>query len=280
MRWFSLVVSALGLLGLVAAGSLASALRELTAPPADLPSERASPARPEGALPALDRERLSALTGLRLGHSTPPGAGPTQGASECAQRHPILLGTLLSLADEDSAALVQPSPTAAARTLRLGQVWEGALVERIDRERVSVRRQGVLECLEPRGGGGPRAVTLSSPREPGLGVRAPSPGWYEVSRAELDAARGQLMRLSSQVMVVPAYDHGVPSGFRVARVQSGSFIARLGIQQGDVLMRVNGADVTDADGLIRLYGQLGSLTELELELLRDGVRVRQRYRVN
>lgn len=67
---------------------------------------------------------------------------------------------------------------------------------------------------------------------------------------------------------------GNADGAVVSRVDSGSAAAAAGLRPGDLIVTVNGRHVTDAGALKAHIGLLRVGTPLELELIRDGVRIR------
>jgi hypothetical protein len=72
---------------------------------------------------------------------------------------------------------------------------------------------------------------------------------------------------------------GVVLGVRVFGVRRGSDLDALGIENGDVLVRLNGLPMSDPSAALEAYAALRASTHFELDLLRRGRPLRLRYTV-
>lgn len=72
------------------------------------------------------------------------------------------------------------------------------------------------------------------------------------------------------VRVIPEMVNGKAVGFRVAKMAANSPLRALGIQEGDRIDRINGAELTDTESVIAVYGRLRSASELSLGIVRGG----------
>lgn len=80
---------------------------------------------------------------------------------------------------------------------------------------------------------------------------------YRVSRATVQAILGQgLQRLAGQAHVEPEYAQGKRIGFRVRKIRPGSVFESLGLRNGDLLIDVNGADLSNPAQVLGLYALL------------------------
>jgi len=99
-------------------------------------------------------------------------------------------------------------------------------------------------------------------------------GDYEIPRAELDAVRTNFHDVLKKVRLVP-----VRGGFKVFSIKPGSIFARVGLENGDVLTAVNGEILSSPGSLVGLYGQLGTIEEVTVDLTRRGRGNTLRYRI-
>ncbi len=111
------------------------------------------------------------------------------------------------------------------------------------------------------------------------GIRRVGEGRYEIKRGALDLALHHLGSLSGFVRVAPAMRDGRASGFRLVAVGADGPFARLGLQQGDVLVSVNGLDITTPDHALDAYGKLRSASRFSLGLLREGHPMTREYTI-
>lgn len=73
-----------------------------------------------------------------------------------------------------------------------------------------------------------------------------------------------------QARVVPSMKRGKTIGFQISRISPGSFYEKIGLQNGDVIMRVNSRKLANIDWLFKLYGKLGSHRNISIDLYRSG----------
>jgi general secretion pathway protein C len=74
--------------------------------------------------------------------------------------------------------------------------------------------------------------------------------------------------------------NGAANGFEVFAVRPGSIIARLGLQNGDVLRSMNGYVLNGLDQALEVYGRLRSVSSLEVEIERRGRVMSLHYRID
>src|SRR5262249_19757693 len=81
----------------------------------------------------------------------------------------------------------------------------------------------------------------------------------------------------TELHIVPAIQAGRASGFRVYGIRPGSLPDRLGLQNGDTVVSVNGLPITTPDEALTVYGELHTARTLSVEILRRGAPVRLEY---
>src|SRR5262249_59608821 len=91
---------------------------------------------------------------------------------------------------------------------------------------------------------------------PPSGIRALDESHYEVPRGEIEAALSHLDDLARDARIVPAYGDGQPRGFKVFAIRPGSFLARIGMRDGDVVRRINGFEMNSAANALESYTRL------------------------
>ena len=124
----------------------------------------------------------------------------------------------------------------------------------------------------------PKTKPSSTPT-PGEGIREVGEHAYEIPLAELQAARDNLEGVAQQARVVPAFRDGECQGLQLFAVKPGSFLEKLGLQDGDVLQAVNGKSLKNPDGSLEAYADLRAARHIELDLLRGGKPLRKVYDV-
>jgi hypothetical protein len=213
----------------------------------------------------LVRAHLSDLMSME---ATDPGQEPSYG-SPSEQRESTLLppSTLCSMCcpaepDGDFPEAVEPKGTES----KMRPTWLSVgLAARSARS------------ARPASSRNPIRDTLSQELAPGitkLGERR-----YEIKRSTLDLALGNLGLLSRWVRVAPEIRAGRPFGFRLFAVAADGPFAKLGLRDEDVLVSVNGLDVTTPDHVLEAYSKLKTARHLALKLVRGGHEIVQDYTI-
>ncbi len=107
------------------------------------------------------------------------------------------------------------------------------------------------------------------------GISRLGDGSYEIKRSALDLALANMGALPRFVRVSPDFRDGQSSGFRLSGVR-GPF-AKLGLRSGDVLVSVNGLDISTPDRVLEAYGKLKASSHFSLGFLRGGESIVQEY---
>jgi hypothetical protein len=119
----------------------------------------------------------------------------------------------------------------------------------------------------------PKTATVTPPadeREVALYVRKIDDTHYEITEKTVDAVLANPMTVSKGARVVPAVKDGKPDGFKVYAIRPSSFYARIGLENGDTLQRINGYDISSADNALETYAKLRHGKAFELDITRRG----------
>jgi general secretion pathway protein C len=190
--------------------------------------------------------------GLRLKGVIAPSPGDTASAvfSVGGKDRPVLLGAEV----EPGVKLVEVAPDHAI-------VSRAGARERID--------------LDTRMAAIPRSVA-GRPTGFKLPVSRTGPTAFSFSRKDLESALkdpGQLNHLG-RIGVPPG------GGVRLDDAPPGSLAARLGLQPGDVIRKVNGQSVASAGDLARLHQQFATTSLIQAEVQRGSGTVQINYTIN
>lgn len=98
-----------------------------------------------------------------------------------------------------------------------------------------------------------------------------------IPRSELDAALADLNRMATDARIVPFVKDGVPQGFRLFSIRPGSLYTRLGLQNADVIQRVNNHDLSDPAVAYETYLKLKDASTISVDLIRSGQPVTLRF---
>ena len=161
---------------------------------------------------------------------------------------------------------------------KAGDSVAGALVKQVLREKIILAVNGRDEILQ-------MEDTVS-----GAPSTAPSPGSSQesaepppqsqqipINREEVQKASENIQELMRQVRIRPHFEQGKPAGLMLSGVQPGSLFTQMGLQSGDVLRSIDGNPIRSMNDVLKLYEQLGTADELEIEVKRGGGRLSIQY---
>ncbi len=272
-------------------------VEEAIAPSATTEVRAASPVRPSQVMAAsLNAERLSKLTGLPLPvevvePTEVPGYDPNAPPQRTGLRVK-LLGTLIAGAPEWSIASIQDVNTQKTQTYMIGDKVQNAEVLEIERTRVIINNGGRREFIDNTAGDGAAPIAAYTPPTPapsntaappssglGNGIRSTNENEYEVPRAEIDRTLSNLNDVAMQARIVPAFKDGVAQGFKLFSIRPDSLYTKIGVQNGDVIKRINGYDLNSPEKALEIYSKLKEASRIEIELERNGSNVRKTYNI-
>lgn len=255
-------------------------------------------AAPPQRIARLDLGKLASLVGLPIPAPEPEVREPSQPMVDM-DSPPVktslrvrLLGTLVAGAQEWSIASIQDVVSQRTMTYMVGDKIQNADVLIIERDRVIILNNGRREYINNEAGTGeapPPVVAAAPPKqssapEPGnsvlgSGIRAVSENEYEVPRPEIDKTLSNLNDVAMQARIVPAFKDGVAQGFKLFSIRPDSIYTKIGIQNGDVIKRINGYDLNSPEKALEVYSKLKEASRIDIEVERNGSTLRKTYNV-
>lgn len=91
-----------------------------------------------------------------------------------------------------------------------------------------------------------------------------------VNKAEAKEVLDDPNAFLSQALFKPNNKGGKTQGFKVTNIKSNSLLKKLGLENGDVLMRVNGEMITGPTKLLQVYGSLSGASAISIDVERKG----------
>jgi general secretion pathway protein C len=126
----------------------------------------------------------------------------------------------------------------------------------------------------------PGAPGPTPPGAPLAGVRQLADNRYEVDRSTLDATLGDLNKVATQARIVPSFKNGAANGFKLFSIQPGSIYSSIGIENGDVVQRINGYEINSPEKALELYQKLKETGHVTIELERGGQVIKKEANIN
>ncbi len=218
---------------------------------------------------------LNTMLAVKLFGQPPQQAKPV--AAVALQPKPLikrpltlkLLGTVV--AGESSAAIIAIKAGAKQQAYFIGDsIQAGVTLQSVEANAIVVNRGGTLERISLEEGdklaSSPIAATVSTTpnQQPARNMNK------TMSRAHLQKQLSNFPALLTQARAMPHFVNGKIAGFNVTNIAPGSLYQQAGLQNGDIIVSVNGEKITGAQQAMGIYTKLKSSSSLDLELIRAG----------
>ncbi len=289
--FWSINLAFLALAGLLSAHGVNSWIGSKLAPAIDL--ERAAPpprTTPVAVGPAnLHLERTARILGIELPKDEPvlvpkepvfdPNADPVRTSLRIS-----LVGTMVANRPEWSLATLRDDGSRETGAYFPGDTILGAEILEIERLRVILMNQGRKEYVALGEEGPPPPPARPNPtarpsQEPGSDgeIQKIDENNYVISRDELDKQLSNLNAIATQARIVPSFKNGVANGFKLFSIRPGSLYQKIGMENGDVIRKLNGYEINSPDKALELYSKLKESSKIEIEIERRGKVIPKSY---
>ena len=199
-----------------------------------------------------------------------------------------------------SFVFVQPTGSGAAMPFRFGQTIDGRSVGIIGQCPPVPNRPdsyiGAYVLLRPPSGGARcylaqrmpertaapppvapvvAAVSNEPPQGGALGtvldqIQRVGPNEFNIPRSAVDRILENQAELMRTTRIMPQEQGGRVVGVQLFGVRANSLLGRLGLNNGDVLNRINGLDIASPDRALEAYSRLRTSDNLQLSVTRNG----------
>lgn len=165
-------------------------------------------------------------------------------------------------------AVIEDLNTRTQSLFRPGQKIQNATLQTVLKDRVLLNTNGreqVLKMEEPR--------SLPERVPPLSAVSAPAAGstrQITLSRSQIDDAIQNINTLMTQIKIRPHFLNGKPDGLAVGGILADSIFSRMGLQNGDIILGVNGEKILSVDDALKLYQNIKSGSNVSVALNRAG----------
>jgi general secretion pathway protein C len=233
-------------------------------PPA--PAAVAAPAEPKSAYAVIhERDVFNATKGRA------PVDGPAGNAKRTALNEK-LWGTALDADPSRSYAIIEDQATRKQALYRVGEsILDTATLARVEWDRVVLDHDGEEEVLElsfarasTAPAAAPQAAGAAAER-----IRKTADNKFLIDRREVESTLENMNQIYTQARAVPYFENGKTVGFRVFSIKPGSVFEKIGLQNGDVIQRVNGVEITDPGKALALFTELQNEGHVALDLQRN-----------
>lgn len=161
------------------------------------------------------------------------------------------------------------------------QVFGGGKLYRVERDKVIIRRGEkneeillddvkVREVKKQTSSGGPSTSSFAQK----IGRTA-----YMVDQARLQQAIANPGQMMTDARLKPNIVNGREEGFALSEVKPGGVYQSLGLQDGDVLLRINDYDISNPERALQAFTALKGMERVQVDLIRSGSRMTMTYQI-
>ncbi len=111
------------------------------------------------------------------------------------------------------------------------------------------------------------------------GVRTVAPNRYEIDRTVIDATLSDMSKIAMDARIVPSFKNGVANGFKLFSIRPGSLYSAIGIENGDVIQRINGYEINSPEKALELYTKLRESSRVTIDIEHQGQPVQKEYSI-
>jgi general secretion pathway protein C len=202
------------------------------------------------------------------------GKGPSSGPAASSSVYK-LIGTIEG---ESFAGAVLEDSTGQTFFRIHQKLPDGSTIIKVQKTKITLRQpDGPTVDLEV--ADDTKIVTMPKAGPSGPGVKRVSDSKWMVDQREMLASTENMSQILTQARALPYMEQGKTVGFRISEIVPGSIYEKIGLQNGDVIQRVNAQDVDDPAKFFQLYQGLRTERNITIDLLRGGQRQTLNYEI-
>ena len=182
-------------------------------------------------------------------------------------------------------AVIEDTKTRQQNLYRTGDTIQNATVKLILRQKVVLNVDDRDEVL------GMEEIGAASERRESRAVAARSdsalpklpvssyPRQLTLEGNQIESALENLDQLMDQAQIRPHIEEGRPSGISITGIKPNTVFRKMRLRNGDIITGVNGAPIETVEDAMRIFGDLRSASELQVEIKRRGQKRVLNYKI-
>lgn len=178
--------------------------------------------------------------------------------------------------DRKAYAVIEDPKTRKQQLYRIGDSIQDATVKLILRQKVVLSvsdRDEILGMEEigaaKRGSESPRVAGKAAAAPPKMPVSS-YPRQLTLKSDQIESALENLDQLMDQARIRPHIEDGKPSGISITGIKPNTIFRKMRLRNGDIITGVNGDPIETVDDAMKIFGDLTSTPEVQVEIKRRG----------
>ncbi len=185
-----------------------------------------------------------------------------------------LWGTVTGGEDSENYAVIETDKDKRQELYKKGDKIEDAVIKKILRFSVILSRNGADERLEiteePTSKVGSGSTISTNKSGGSLYSENDESTNISIKRNIIDESMKDINGLMSQVRVKPHFTGGNADGILLYGIKQNSMFKNMGIQNGDIIMGVDGTEIKSVEDAISLYDRLKNSSDMKMRIRRRG----------
>jgi general secretion pathway protein C len=181
-------------------------------------------------------------------------------------------------------AVIEDTKTRQQNLYRTGDAIQNATVKLILRQKVvlNVDDQDEVLGMEEIGAANERRESSAVARKDSTPPKLPIssyPRQLTLQGDQIETALENLDQLMDQAQIRPYIEEGRPSGISITGIKPNTVFRKMRLRNGDIITGVNGTPIETVDDAMKVFGDLRSASELQVEIKRRGQKRVLNYKV-
>ena len=110
-------------------------------------------------------------------------------------------------------------------------------------------------------------------------VKEVGEGSFKIDQSFVDQTLSDMGQLMREARIVPHFKDGKTDGFKVFNIKSNSLFKTIGIENGDIIQRVNGMDISGPEQGLQIFETLRNEKDITIDLTRRGRKTTLNYTI-
>jgi general secretion pathway protein C len=178
--------------------------------------------------------------------------------------------------DRKAYAVIEDTKTRKQNLYRIGDSIQAAKVKLIFRQKVVLSvgdRDEILGMEEigsaKRGRESPRVARKAATAPPKMPVSS-YPRQLTLKSDQIESALENLDQLMKQARIRPHIEEGRPAGISITGIKPNTIFRKMRLRNGDIITGVNGDPIETVEDAMKIFSDLTSASEVQVEIKRRG----------
>lgn len=198
----------------------------------------------------------------------------------------VLIGTAVGPEDVSYAIFRDESPSSSGRQeiFTYGEsVFNNGIIKKIDSSSVDLEQDSVTYTLtisyENTTDDSERHRVQSEDTSKGAFAKKISERKYLLDSRKVQQSLGNPEQILTDARLLPNIIDGRQEGFKISEVKPDGLYSSLGLRNGDILLRINGLEISNPEVAIKAMSALRGMKRVNLDIVRNSKNISMSYQI-